>query len=445
MKRAILEQLKQWTQQKTRKPLILKGARQIGKTYILQELGQQCFESVHYFNFEKDQALAKIFDGSLDPKSILQSLSFHQHKPIDWQRDLIIFDEIQAVPKALTSLKYFCEELPEAYVCCAGSLLGVYLNPVSYPVGKVQVIPMYPMTFTEFVIATGDTLSAELLQNWQIDSSIPILAHERLWQLLKYYFVVGGLPEVVQVFCDHQEDVFVAMEKVRFHQQQLIDDYIADIAKHAGQTNAMHIKRIFQAIPEQLGRNHDGAAKKFAFKQVVPGIDRYAKLANAIDWLNAAGLLISVGIAHKAELPLASYTKENHFKLFLFDIGILGAMMDLAPKVILEADYGSYKGFFAENYVAQSLLASSHKRLFCWHEKSAELEFILQQQGALIPLEVKAGHVTQAKSLAVFIEKYQPNYGIILSAKPYERSANNRVYKIPLYLADSVNDQPYLR
>lgn len=435
MKRTIYNKLLDWKKSPDRKPLLLKGARQVGKTYLLQEFGKNEFQNTFYLNFEKDKSLAKIFSTNLDPKRIINEISLHFKVKINVETDLLIFDEIQACSEALTSLKYFCEELPSSYIACAGSLLGVYLSPVSYPVGKVDKLYMYPMSFGEFLLALGDEQACSYVESLNIQSVISDYMHEYLWEKLKSYFIVGGLPEVVAIYVRHQENSFIAFEKARQKQRDLIEDYDADIAKHAGKVNAMHIKRIWQSVPEQLASTQDGSTKKFKFRDAVKGIDRFSKLADAIDWLENAGLIVKIHIVSEGRIPLKAYKKENSFKLVLFDVGILGAMCDLDPSTILAHDYGSYKGFFAENYVAQAFTYSDSQDLYCWEGKTAEVEFIRQFRGELIPYEVKSGWVTQSKSLKVYEEKYHPLYRVILSAKKMVIDTAHHIHHYPLYLA----------
>jgi uncharacterized protein len=435
MKRSIYKELLAWKHSLTRKPLLMKGARQVGKTYLLQEFGKNEFQNTFYLNFEKDQQLAKIFSFNLDPKRIVFEIGLHFRKKINIEQDLLIFDEIQACSEALTSLKYFCEELPSAYVACAGSLLGVYLSPVSYPVGKVDKLYMHPMSFGEFLLATGEEEACTALDSLTMQSTISDYLHHYLWERLKIYFVVGGLPEVVGQYLQYRDDPFLAFEKVRQKQLDLIEDYYADIAKHAGKVNAMHIKRIWQSVPEQLASTQDGSAKKFKFRDAVKGVDRYSKLADAIDWLENAGLILKINIVSESRIPLKAFKKENSFKLVLFDVGILGAMCDLDPVTILEHEYGSYKGYFAENYVAQALSYRDVQVLYCWEGKTSEIEFVRQIKGALIPYEVKSGWVTQSKSLKVYQEKYNPQYRVIISAKKMTIDVHNHMHHYPLYLA----------
>lgn len=441
MKRKLIQALNQWKTKANRKPLILQGARQVGKTFLLKEFGKSSFPQCHYFNFEKETELATIFQLDLDPQRIINELSFRINKPIMVEEDLVIFDEIQMCPQALTSLKYFQEEMPQLALCSAGSLLGVHLNHGSFPVGKVEFIKMFPMTFMEFLQGVGDEKSVSFLTAFD-GSYIPSIVHQHLWDQFKLYLVVGGLPEVIDIYRKNQDNLFNALLNVRIKQNDLIKSYYVDMAKHSGKINAMHIDRLWRAIPRQLARNEEGNASKFKFKDIIPGIDRYSRLVNVIDWLDAAGLIIKVYIVEKAHLPLMAYTKENSFKLLMFDVGILGAMSDLSPKVILDYNYGTYKGYFAENIVAQELLAASGvNQLYCWQEGTAEIEFLLDCDGNIIPIEVKSGHVTQAKSLKVFAQKYQPKNQIIMSANNLTLDTNRHVFCYPLYLVSQMYEK----
>ena len=242
------------------------------------------------------------------------------------------------------------------------------------------------------------------------------------------------MPEVVQVFSNYKDDLFSRFENVRKVQVNLIRDYIADIAKHSGKQNAMHIERIWRNIPAQLAKEQNETAPKFRFKGVVPGVNAYSKLAGAIDWLLAAGLIIKVHIVNKAELPFSAYLKENQFKLFCFDTGILGAISKLPPKNIYKYDYGTYKGYFAENYTAQEFKYSGIDELYSWKENTAEVEFLVEVDGEIIPVEVKSGFVTQAKSLKVFVQKYAPPFRTIISARNLKIDHDNRIHQYPLYL-----------
>lgn len=434
MKRKMTERLVQWKEEEIRKPLILKGVRQAGKTHLLKEFGRLHFKDVHYFNFEKSAGLSKVFEQDLVPQRILDELSFYSNRSINIGEDLVIFDEIQEIPRALTSLKYFQEECPKLHICGAGSLLGLHLNSGSFPVGKVTFETLRPMSFEEFLIAGGDK-SLPIFQSIHPEDKIAEIVHEHLWNMLKHYFIVGGLPEVVATYLNNKDNLFEAFSLVRKKQADLSDSYYADIAKHSGKVNAMHIDRVLKAVPAQLSQVQEGSIARFKFKGVVPGVTHYDRLAGAIDWLEAVGLVIKVHITNTGHLPFIGHSKENLFKMLMFDVGILGSMSDLSPKSILDYDYGSYKGYFAENFVAQDLLAAGKDKLFSWQERRAEIEFLMEMNGNVIPIEVKSGSVTKAKSLKVFAEKYNPPCQVVFSSKPLDSGNRKIVHHYPLYLA----------
>jgi uncharacterized protein len=434
MKRNISQILQTWRIDENRKPLLLTGARQVGKTYSLREFGRVCFPRYHFVNFEEQPSAVSIFSGDLTPDRIIQDISLFLDTPIDTRSDLLVFDEIQACPQALTSLKYFAEKMPHMAVCSAGSLLGVHLAECAFPVGKVDEYHMVPMTFAEFLMAADNPLLCEAFES--IDHLAPIseTLHNRLWNEFKHYLVTGGLPEVVVTFNRGREDLFSAFQQVRNLQNRLITDYVADMAKHCGKQNAMHLERLWRNIPAQLGRDQDGAATKFVFKDVLPGIRGYERMAGVIDWLKAAGLVLRLPIVNSGLLPFPAYEKENFFKLFVFDVGILGALGKLPVKSILDYDYGTYKGFFAENFVAQEFQACRRDNLACWREGRAEVEFITEVDGRVVPIEVKSGWVTQAKSLKVFADKYYPPFSAVFSARNLGVEHQRRKHYYPLYL-----------
>lgn len=438
MKRDLMTQLQAWKTNPRRKPLILKGVRQTGKTYLLEQFGRESFSRYHLINFEKQARARTLFEGDLAPKHLLEELRFLLETPIDIKTDLVIFDEIQACPKALTSLKYFCEDLPELALCSAGSLLGIHLNESSYPVGKVDMLHLHPLKFSEFLAGIKDEILLDYFNNIQVNSTPSDVAHKKLWQRLKEYFITGGLPEVVSVFSEQQNSLFEATQAARIKQNELINAYYADIAKHSGKVNAMHIDRTWHAVPTQLSNAEDQSTQRFKFKGIIPNVNRYGQLVNVIDWLESAELILKVAIIEPVAQPLLAYTKENIFKLFMFDVGILGAMSGLDPKTILDYDYGTYKGYFAENFVAQQLIASCSIELVSWQNDRSEIEFLIQQKGQLIPLEVKSGNITRAKSLQKYIEKYQPKKSLLLSAKNLNIDHKNNLYHLPLYLAERV-------
>lgn len=439
MKRHLMTKLQTWKVSARRKPLILRGVRQTGKSYLLEAFGREHFRAHHIINFEKESWARTLFEDDLEPTHIINELRFALKAEIDINQDLVIFDEIQACPRALTSLKYFCEDLPELALACAGSLLGLHLNESSYPVGKVDMMHLYPMTFSEFLNGIGDHYAAEYLDQITIHTKISEVMHKQLWERLKHYFVTGGLPEIVTIFSEYQNDLYQATRTVRSKQDELTNAYYADIAKHAGKVNAMHIYRTWQSVPNQLAANQDSSTQRFRFKGIIPKVERYSQLVNVIDWLNAAELIHKIAIIDTVQLPLQAYNKENIFKLFMFDIGILGSMGGLAPKTLLDYDFGTYKGYFAENFVAQQLVASHELRLFSWQEDRSEIEFLFDCEGDIIPIEVKSGTIIRAKSLRNYIDKYKPKKSIIFSGNNLQVNKNNSVYHLPLYLAEKVD------
>ena len=435
MKRDITKHLLEWKSKKDRKPLIIMGARQVGKTYSLKDFALSSFSSSSYINFEEDEQLNKIFEKNLDPKRILNELNFYLNKEIDIKNDLLIFDEIQNCPRAITSLKYFNENIPELAICCAGSLLGLYFGTSSFPVGKVEFLKMYPMTFEEYLPGIKEEKAYEFVRDCTIDMDTPEIFHTRLWDLLKTYFITGGLPNIVELYSENKSNPFVAFDMIRDKQKNLIVSYQADIAKHSGKINSMSINKLWENIPVQLAKGQNGSSSKFVFKDVIPGKKGYNRLEGIIDWLETAGLIIKTPITNSGNLPLAAFSKESIFKLYFFDIGILGAISNLSPKTILDYDYGTYKGYFAENFIIQEFTKKHSTKIFSWRERTSEVEFLFDNEGKVIPIEIKSGWVTQAKSIKIFAGKYNPEYVAILSAKKLLIDKQNRIHRYPLYLA----------
>ncbi len=433
MKRTVTDFLNRWKTSANRKPLILRGARQVGKTYILKEFGGAAFPRYHYVNFEKDEKLGRIFEQDLKPDRILDELQFYLDRPIDRRLDLVILDEIQRSSKALTSLKYFSEEMPEMALCAAGSLLGVALQPDSFPVGKIQFLELYPLSFDEFLDGVGKERLAELIRKHDLTQPFPETAHEQLWGLWKHYLVVGGLPDAVNHYRERQENLYEAVQAIRKAQRDLLEAYLADMAKHSGKSNALHIEKLWRNVPAQLARAQNGSAGKFKLREGIPGIRGYERLSAPLDWLECANLLIRTPIIDAVGVPLSGVVKENRFKLYFFDVGLLGAASGIAPATFLNYDFGSYQGYVAENFVAQELRAAGDKTLFCWQGRTAEVEFLLEREGEVVPVEVKSGWVTQSKSLKVYMERYRPPRVYILSANNI--SQRNIVRYLPLYAA----------
>ena len=433
MKRSIANDLAIWKNDPGRKPLILRGARQVGKTYILQEFGRGAFPRSHYVNFENDERLISLFEKDLSPTRIVDELQFFLDVTIDTTRDILILDEIQHCPRALTALKYFCEEMPDFAICSAGSLLGIGLAKASFPVGKVTFLDLYPLNFEEFLEGIGQERLVELFRTHDLRAPLPEMGHDRFWEYWKRYLIVGGLPEAINTYHNSSENQYEALQLTRKVQRNLLDAYIADFAKHAGKANAMHIERLFRNVPAQLARSQNGSAPKFRFKDAVPGLCGYERLRSPLDWLERARLVHRSSIVDRAETPLASFSKENRFKQYFFDVGLLGAVSNTDPTIIMKYDYGSYKGYVAENFVAQELIAAGVRTLFCWEGRTSEVEFLLETPGGIVPLEVKSGWVTQSKSLNVFEGRYQPKKSFVFSAMNVTREKAR--WYIPVYMA----------
>lgn len=433
MKRTIIKELIAWKDIKERKPLILRGARQVGKTYILQAFGKKYFPNYHYLNFEKDDQLGSLFEKDISPTRIITELQFYLDTSIDTKHDLVIFDEIQRFPRALTALKYFREQMPELALCSAGSLLGISLADDSFPVGKVTFMDLYPLSFDEFLEGIGKLRLAETLRTHNLQEPLPQIAHDQLWDLWKNYLIFGGLPEAVNIYRERLENLYKAIQATRRIHRDLLDTYMADIAKHSGKVNAQHIERLWRNVPIQLARTQEGGAPKFRFKDAVPGLRGYERLSSPLCWLEKARLIIRTSIVNRAVTPLIGFAKENRFKQFFLDVGLLTAVSNIDPNLILKYDYGSYKGYVAENFVAQELRASGVRELFCWEGRTSEIEFLLETPSGIIPLEVKSGRVTRSKSLNVFEQRYHPKQSIVLSAKNVKISGS-RLY-VPIYSA----------
>ncbi len=435
MRRVLYQTLKLWKENSNRKPLLLQGARQVGKTYLLEQFGKEKFANYHQFNFEKYPELSSIFSVDLNPKRILDELSLVTGKAINPLTDLIIFDEIQECPKAITSLKYFQELEDNLFLCCAGSLLGVAFSSESFPVGKVEFANLYPLNFQEFLTATDEQLLIELWQKGFKEKNVPQVGHSKLWELHKDYCVTGGMPEAVNTYLQKRNNRYQAFTAVRDIQQNLVKAYFRDIAKHAGEVNALHIASVFENVPMQLANNREGTVKRYRFKDVIPKKKGFVDFRGPVDWLEKAGLIIKVHLCNRAEIPLEMFCKPNIFKLFLFDIGLLGAMLQLPPGIIFTEDYGIAKGYFAENLVAQQFMSSGNSTLYAWVERNSEIEFLTLKNNTILPIEVKAGIRTRAKSMEQYIKKYNPKQTIILSARMPEKKPDGIVEYLPLYFA----------
>ncbi len=423
MERLLIEELRKWRDKTDRLPLILQGARQVGKTWILKEFGRQCFADVCYVNFESATPLKAIFDAEISVERIVDSLSIYNKQKVLPGKTLIIFDEVQEVPRALTSLKYFAEEAPEYVICCAGSLLGVALHQgTSFPVGKVDFLTLAPLSFQEFLLANGENL---LVESMQKSLGGQEAFADKLTEYLKSYFCVGGMPAAVQKWIDTHD--YYAVEKI---QRQLLISYEDDFSKHAPRNLIAKIRYVWQSIPAQLAKEN----KKFIYGLVREGA-RAREYEDAIMWLNDTGLIRRVHRVTKPALPLNAYTDLQAFKVYLLDIGLLRAMSGLSVQVIIEGNrlFEEFKGSLTEQYALQEMSLFSRITPLCYWTSSskAEVDFVFSDGINVYPLEVKAGVNVQAKSLKIYAENYSPKQIYRASLLPYTENGN--IINLPLY------------
>jgi predicted AAA+ superfamily ATPase len=431
MQRLIDKKLQAWKQSFSRKPLLIRGVRQCGKTTSILKFGKS-FRRCHVLNFEKNRSYRSIFDNDLNPRKILSDIELLLDRSIDIHKDLLFFDEIQACPEAVTALKYFFEDMPELALCCAGSHVGVTLNPSSFPVGKVAFIDMFPMNFAEFLLNFSERLHALLNEKIIDEKSITTTADGKLFDTLKKYWITGGMPEAVSYFLNSRESNHDAYMVVREIHQALINGYLSDFAKHCGGLNAQHIHLVFNNIPEQLQQIKDGASKRYQFRGIIPHRSKYTQLSGPIEWLAGAGLALKINQLEKIGHPVKAYARENFFRLFLMDVGLLNTMLEMPLPAVLTAQPNNYKGFIAENYIAQEIVSQGIP-IYTFNEKRSEVEFILNYRDQIIPVEVKAGKNLKSQSLTKFKERYSPQQSIKFSAKPL-RFENGQI-SAPLYLS----------
>ncbi len=435
MYREIINDLKKWKDKTRRKPLLLTGVRQCGKTYIVGEFAKECFESYVYVNFESADNLSAVFDYDFDVKRIITELERHFKTKITTGETLLFFDEIQECPRAITALKYFCENMKDLHLVCAGSLLGVALKEenISFPVGKVNRLQLYPMSFKEFVIANDREDLIEVFNEWPIDRVIPDLYSVPMKKLLKEYYVVGGMPEAVKTWIETHD-----IDEVEEVQDEILRDYADDFSKHAPASEVPKIRWIWDSVPVQLAKENN----KFVFSHVKEG-KRSAELEDALQWLENAGLIIKAELVEKPEIPLEGFADKTYFKVYMSDIGLLRARSGVSSKTIMnEADlYIRYKGAFAENYTLNELKSIGKKPFFWRSGNSAEVDFIYESEGEMVPVEVKAADNTQAKSFKQFCKKYSPKVGVKLSEKniAMNHCEGTLTYSIPLYLAWNID------
>lgn len=429
MYRKAMENLQGWRLKSDRKPLIIRGARQVGKTWLMKEFSNLEYENTVYLNFENNRLLKDLFAGDYDIGRLITGLELIAGKAIDSENTLLIFDEIQEVPKALTSLKYFYENAPQYHIVCAGSLLGVALHEgTSFPVGKVEFMDLYPLSFSEFAKAMGKSQLISLIENNDF-RMITTFKHEYI-NLLKQYYFVGGMPEAVFAFSQYMD-----FDRVRLIQQRILDAYEQDFSKHAPSNIVPRIRMLWNSIPAQLAREN----KKFLYGLVKEGA-RAKEYEMAMLWLLDCGLAYKVHRIKKPSLPLKAYEDEKAFKLFVLDIGLLSCMVRLQATTLLKGNemFKEFKGALTEQFVLQQLKTLNDMQINYWTNEngSSEIDFVIDNGRQIIPLEVKAELNLQAKSLKVYRDKYKPNLSVRISMADYEPQEG--LINLPLYLVETI-------
>lgn len=429
MERAIYKELIKWKLSKSRKPLMLYGARQVGKTYILKQFGEKEFDNFVYVNCFRNETATRLFAEDKDVKRIVLGLSAMSGITITAGKTLVFLDEIQEIPAAVSALKYFCEDMPELHVVVAGSLLGVMsIEGESFPVGKVNIMHLYPMTYSEFLLAMGKQGLYDILASRDYATASTLSASYK--EMLRQYYFTGGMPEAVLAFSKNRN-----IKEVRDIQNEILASYMSDIAKHTGK-EAQRIRMVWQSIPSQLAKEN----KKFIFGAVRKGA-RAADFEIAIQWLVDAGLVYKVERVRDAKVPLKFYEDPNAFKLYLVDIGLLGALAIVPPDQILIGDnvFKEYKGAFTENYVIQQLNTIPELPVYYYSKDNStlEIDFMVQTDDKVLPVEVKAEENAKAKSLRTFVTSDFSQYhltGVRLSMKDYEQQS--WMVNVPLYCAE---------
>ena len=423
MRRDAMQQLYDWKEKTTRKPLIVRGARQVGKTWLMKEFASSAYRQFAYINFEDNEVMKDVFQKDFDVERILMAIQLVTGIVVDTET-LIIFDEIQEAPRGLTALKYFQEKAPQYHVVAAGSLLGIAMHSNdSFPVGKVDFMDLYPLSFLEFLEAVGQEAFARLLakKDWGLIAAF----RSKLIDLLKQYYYVGGMPEVVNAFINHKD-----YAEVRQLQQTILDSYDRDFSKHAPIAEVPRIRMIWRSVPAQLAKEN----KKFIYGVVKEGA-RAKDFELAIEWLIDAGLIYKVSRVKKAGIPLSAYEDFSAFKLFLLDTGLMGAMSGLPPQALLEGNvlFSDYKGAITEQYVLQQLKSVKGLSIYYWSSDTSrgELDFLLQKDVSVIPVEVKAEENLQSKSLRFFVEKNAGLHGVRFSMSDYRKQ--EWMINYPLY------------
>lgn len=430
MKRFITEKLVKWKESKDRKPLILRGARQVGKTFILKEFGEKYYDTVAYFNFDHDDGLSSLFSNTKNPKRILEQLTLINGKKINPETTLIIFDEVQECPDALNSLKYFKEETPLYHIVCAGSLLGIRLSKTSFPVGKVEFLDMYPMTFSEFLIADNLENLVTLMNETKEIKAFPKMFEDMLIEKLKTYYIVGGMPEVVYSWVNDKD-----IEKVNKIQKDILDSYENDFSKHVDSKEANKISLIWNGIPSQLAREN----KKFVYQVIKEGA-RAREYEGALNWLNDANLITKCYLVSKCSFPLKAYNDLSSYKIYMNDVGLLRRMSNLDSKIILEGNklFEEFKGSFTENYVANVLnyLLNESPNYYTFNRN--EIDFVIQKNNKVIPIEVKSDKSTNHNSLTKYNNMNDNEISFRFSLNNLNK--DGKIINVPLYFLEYIDN-----
>lgn len=428
MYRKITNFLETWKKSKHRKPLILQGARQVGKTYSILEFGRLHYENVAYFNFETTPKLNETFAENISPDYLIPILSHIAGQTIIKEKTLIVFDEVQLCERALTSLKYFCEDAPDYHIIVAGSLLGVAVNRAkfSFPVGKVDMKTLYPMDMEEFMLAMGEsTLAEQIKRSFVSDIPLPSALHDAAMMLYRQYLIVGGMPECVKQFAETKDYIWV-----RHTQDTILVSYLNDMSKYNNLNEIKKTRLAYDNITAQLSKKNT----RFQYKLIKKG-GRASEFENAIEWLCLSGIVSQVYKVEHIQKPLENYRDIDAFKIYVSDLGLLCAKKDLAANDILYmvTDLNDFKGGMTENYVNVQLTINGYHTYYWESKRGAEIDFVIQREGQLIPIEVKSADNTKAKSLKVYMETYHPAYAIKLSAKNFGFEDGKKT--VPLYAA----------
>lgn len=429
MQRFIMDKLIEWKDSKYRKPLILKGVRQVGKTWILKEFGKLYYENVAYFNFDENIEYRQFFEITKDVKRILQNLMLISGEKIEPSKTLIIFDEVQDCPEVINSLKYFYENAPEYHVVCAGSLLGITLaRPSSFPVGKVEFLNIYPMTFSEFLIANGDENLKLYMDSVEDIENIPDAFYNPLYEKLKMYYITGGMPEPVYMWSE-ERNIDLTIKSLN----DIIEAYERDFTKHPNIKEFPKISMIWKSIPSQLSREN----KKFIYKVVKEGA-RAREYEDALQWLVNANLVSKIYRISVPKIPLSAYDDLSAFKIYMVDVGILNRLSLLSPTAFAEGNrlFVEFKGALTENYILQSLIPQFEVSPRYWSDNTYEVDFIIQNENDIFPIEVKAEKNTKGKSLFKFKEKYSENIKLRVRFSFDNLTLDGDLLNIPLFMAD---------